>query len=166
MNGPLEFMETRKVCLLLYLQKLSIRLRFPLKSAKMRFYCTYNLEKSATGYFHYATLNIIAIEFALYLHRKIWCSTTSCIMRIYFGQIFIHIFWPVSFLIRHPSKTPFKAPFKNRFFGIRYPYPRSGALTIMIVNAWGKGYLVPKKRFLKCALKGVLEGYLIKWLGP
>ena len=129
MNGHLEFMETRKVCLLLYLQKLSIRLRFPLKSAKMRFYCTYNLEKSATGYFHYATLNIIAIEFALYLHRKIWCSTTSCIMRIYFGQIFIHIFWPVSFLIRHPSKTPFKAPFKNRFFGIRYPYPRSGALT-------------------------------------
>ena len=58
-----------------------------------------------------------------------------------------------SHLIRHPSKTPFKAPFKNRFFGIRYPYPRSGALTIR-----GYGYLEPKKKFLK----GVLEGCLIK----
>ena len=29
-----------------------------------------------------------------------------------------------------------------------------------------KGYLVRKKRFLKGALKGVLEGYLIKWLRP
>ena len=29
-----------------------------------------------------------------------------------------------------------------------------------------KGYLMPKKRFLKGALKGVLEECLIKWLGP
>ena len=36
-----------------------------------------------------------------------------------------------SHLIGHPSKTPFRAPFKNHFFGTRYPYPRSGALTIM-----------------------------------
>ena len=34
-----------------------------------------------------------------------------------------------SHLIRHPSKNPFKAPFKNQFFDIRYPYPQSGALT-------------------------------------
>ena len=33
-------------------------------------------------------------------------------------------------LIRHPSKPPFKAPFKIRIFGKRYPYPQRGALTI------------------------------------
>ena len=37
-----------------------------------------------------------------------------------------------SHLIRHSSKTPFKVPFKNRFFCLTYPYPRSGALTIRI----------------------------------
>ena len=35
-----------------------------------------------------------------------------------------------SHLIRHPSKTPFKAPFKNRFFGIRYPFLRASRLQL------------------------------------
>ena len=45
-----------------------------------------------------------------------------------------------------------------------YPYPQSGALTIYdcMRPALRKGYLMPKKRFLKDALKGVLEGCLIK----
>ena len=40
-----------------------------------------------------------------------------------------------SHLIRNPSKTTFKAPFKNRFFGIRYPYLilRAGQSQSMIV---------------------------------
>ena len=41
----------------------------------------------------------------------------------------------MSIKIRHPSKTPFKVPFKNCFFGIRYPYPRSWALRIVFVSA-------------------------------
>ena len=52
-----------------------------------------------------------------------------------------------------------KAPFKNHFFGIKYPYPQSRALTIYdsMRPALRKGYLMPKKRFLKGALKGFLE---------
>ena len=57
-----------------------------------------------------------------------------------------------------------RIPFKNRFFRSRYPYSQSGALAIYdcMRVALRKGYLVQKKRFLKGALKGVLEGYLIK----
>ena len=44
----------------------------------------------------------------------------------------LYLVRPESFLIRHTFKTPFKAPFKNRFFVTTYPYPRSGALTIRI----------------------------------
>ena len=38
-------------------------------------------------------------------------------------------------ILGHLSKTPFKASFKNRFFWISYPHPRSGALAIAIVSA-------------------------------
>ena len=69
--------------------------------------------------------------------------------------------------MKHPSNTPFKASFTIRFFGIRYHYSQSGALTIYdcMRPALRKGYLMPKKRFLKGGLKGVLEGCLITWLG-
>ena len=70
--------------------------------------------------------------------------------------------------IRQPSKTPFKASFKRHFFGIMYPYPLSGALTIYdcMRPALRRGYLMLKKWFLNGALKKVLEGCLIKQLGP
>ena len=60
-----------------------------------------------------------------------------------------------SHLIRYPSKTPFKVPFKNRFFVTRYPYPRSGALTIRIRVPY-KGILC-KEAVLKGCLKGGLR---------
>ena len=65
---------------------------------------------------------------------------------------FIVSYYGRSHLIRHPSKTPFKAPFKNRFFVTSYPYPRSGALTIRI--------RVPYKGILckEVVLKGCLKG--------
>ena len=54
-----------------------------------------------------------------------------------------------------------KAPlgtFKNGFIDIRYPYPQSWRPTICdyMGLALRKVYLMPKKRFLKGALKGVL----------
>ena len=51
------------------------------------------------------------------------------------GRFPIEIKPEKTYLIRHPSKTPFKLPFKNHFFRLSYPYPRSGALTIAIVSA-------------------------------
>ena len=49
-----------------------------------------------------------------------------------------------------------------------YIRQRPGPFTIynFMRSALMKGYLTPKKRFLKGTLKGVLEGCLIKWLGP
>ena len=60
-----------------------------------------------------------------------------------------------------PSKTPTKAAVKNCFFVISYPYPQSGARTIYdcMRPSPRKGYLMPKKWFLKGALK--LKGVLI-----
>ena len=57
--------------------------------------------------------------------------------------------WPESFLIRHPSKTPFKTSFRNRFSGLRWPYPRSGALAIF--------EFMEKSGFLKRALLNVSD---------
>ena len=75
-------------------------------------------------------------------------SVAFCMENICFIYIRRH-------LIRHPSK----APFKNCFFVTRYPSPRSGALTIGIRVSYAK------KRFLKGALKGVLEGCLLNGSG-
>ena len=66
-----------------------------------------------------------------------------------------------SHLIRHPSKSPFK----NRFFGMCtyvVAFPQSGSHTIIDCEC-------PALRIravLKGCLKEVLEGCLIKWLGP
>ena len=49
---------------------------------------------------------------------------------IFFLDFIVSAYIGQNNLIRQPSKTPIKAPFKNRFFGVRYPYPQSGALTI------------------------------------
>ena len=75
----------------------------------------------------------------------------------------IDIIYGPSHLIRHPSKIPLKASFSNHFIGIRYSYPQSGTLKIMIVSAPSedKGtYFMPKMRLLKGALKGPLKGIL------
>ena len=63
-------------------------------------------------------------------------------------------------LIRHPPKFPFKALFKNHFFGRRYPYPRNGSRTIMIVCTPLRGEGILFRR------SGALKGVLLNDSGP
>ena len=54
-----------------------------------------------------------------------------------------------SHLIRHPSKNPFKVPFKNHFFDGRYSYPHN------------RDCECPALRIrVSCIEEAVLKGYL------